>query len=254
MINERLFIGKEVVELDRVDSTNNYIKQLVAQKKSFIEGMVVVAYDQFSGRGQMGNAWTTLAGKNLTFSLALKPNLTVDQQFLMSQVIALALSDYLIDIGLQNVKVKWPNDIFVGNKKVAGVLIENVLQGRSIKHSFVGVGLNVNQLVFDESLLNASSMAILLDQQFEVKEVMNDVCNNIEKRYLLLKTNQFAKVKEDYLKRLYRLNASSIYEVNGERVNGEITGVADDGRLQLIVGTEKKCYDMKEIKYIIDGL
>ena len=141
----RLFIGNNIISLEEVDSTNRYLKDYLLKDNNTIEGLVVVATNQHSGRGQKGNTWQSEQGKNLTFSIFIKPNIQVQAQFLISKAISLGIVDFLNDVGLSELKIKWPNDIFCKDKKIARILIENTLKGNNVSNSIIGIGLNVNQ-------------------------------------------------------------------------------------------------------------
>ena len=129
---QRLFIGNKLINLKEVDSTNSYLKQFLSDNNKEIEGLVVVTENQISGRGQKGNSWESEKQKNLTFSIYLKPNIVVHHQFLISKAISLGIIHFLGYLGLNNLKIKWPNDIYCENKKIAGILIENNIRENKI--------------------------------------------------------------------------------------------------------------------------
>ncbi|HIP32513.1 MAG TPA: biotin--[acetyl-CoA-carboxylase] ligase, partial [Crocinitomicaceae bacterium] len=148
-------IGNKIVRLASVDSTNNYIANLVKERE-ITSGTVVLADEQFLGKGQRGSEWTTNAGENLTFSFFLdNVNLSVENQFILTQLVSLSLIELLDKLNVK-AKIKWPNDIYIDSTKVAGVLIENQLSFGQIKSSVIGIGLNVNQKKFDG--FNATSL------------------------------------------------------------------------------------------------
>jgi len=141
-----LFVGQNFVTLKEVDSTNNFLKDLVSNSKPLMEGTVIMAENQFAGRGQQQNGWFTEAGKNLTFSLLLKPHfLDIADQFDMVRVISLGVFDALEPLVGKKLKIKWPNDIYYGDHKLGGILIENLIQAGQIRNSIIGIGINVNQ-------------------------------------------------------------------------------------------------------------
>lgn len=146
---KRLFIGEKQVNLTEVNSTNAFMKQLVQNSDNKTEGLVVNTINQTSGRGQQGNRWESEKGKNLTFSVYLRPNTLIQNQFIISKVVSLGIIDFLLDMGLTNAEIKWPNDIYCGKHKIAGILIENTVKGNKVCSSVVGIGLNVNQINFN---------------------------------------------------------------------------------------------------------
>src|SRR5688572_19765009 len=133
-------IGNNILKLDAVDSTNTYATTLLKNQKP-PEGLIIQAFHQTAGRGQMGTNWHSPAGESLTFSVILTPTfLKVDQQFYLNMAVSLGVYEYLTTKGVAGGLIKWPNDILVQRKKLAGILIENALQGNKIQHSIIGVG------------------------------------------------------------------------------------------------------------------
>tara|TARA_R110001592_G_scaffold140281_5_gene361186 strand:+ start:3424 stop:4173 length:750 start_codon:yes stop_codon:yes gene_type:complete len=247
-MNGGLTFGNEIFVLDEVTSTNSYVQDLVTKTK-LIEGYVVRAKTQTNGKGQRGNVWETEPHKNLTFSLVLKPNLAVSEQFMLSKVIALGIADFLQSLNLEQVKIKWPNDIWVNNKKVAGILIENTLKTNKITTSVVGVGLNVNQHVFSSNL-NATSLQNELNINFDIEALLNDLLVCLEKRYLMLRALQYQRINTDYLSNLLGYNIELNYKVGRNPCKGIIRGVNPLGLLQLEVNEQLNEFDLKEVSLI----
>ena len=211
-----------------------------------------MAEDQFAGRGQIDNTWHSEAGKNLTFSLLLNPTfLNLNQQFNLNKVISLALSDVLLPLLGPELKVKWPNDILFGNKKIAGVLIENIVQGSRWKHAVVGIGLNVNQVEFPDGL-PAISIKNILQSDCDLTRLLGDLCKAVEIRYLQLKAGKSELLHRDYLSSLYKFKEFGNFRFNGEVHRGKISGISPQGLLQ--VDLEQGCreFGFKEITFIID--
>ena len=157
-----------VIWLDSVDSTNNEAKRNIDVLDNL---SVIAANDQTSGRGQRGNIWLTEPGKNLTFSIVLKyeqmqVRMKAEGQFKISELTAMSVIDLLAQCGI-HARIKLPNDIYVGNEKICGILIEHSLHGEQLSHTIIGVGLNVNQLTFDPSLPNPTSMRLCLSSNPE---------------------------------------------------------------------------------------
>jgi len=249
---QNLFIGNRVIRLDEIDSTNLYLKELVSNQKDTIEGVVVIADHQTSGRGQMGNKWESEAKENLTFSVLLKPKLDVKNQFVLSQLISLAIVDFLENEMFTNVSIKWPNDIYIDNSKVAGILIENTLKGSQIENTIVGIGLNVNQSIFSAELKNATSMKLEKNIEYDKEEMITALLFFIEKKYLALRSEQRKKtIDETYKSYLYRYQEMSEYEIGGVKVISKIVGVTATGLLQMEMNNTIKKFDLKEIKFVI---
>lgn len=247
----RLFVGQNVVTLKCVDSTNNYLKDELSKSTPLAEGTVILAEEQFAGRGQAGNTWHSEPGKNLTFSLLLFPTfLSPEKQFLLNQTISLGINDALVKIIGEGVKIKWPNDIYFNDDKLGGVLIENILRGSVLKYAIIGIGLNINQSNFPPDIENVTSLRKILHQDYDIYKVLNELCHSIEQRYLQLKAGNTDLLIKDYIKNLYRINAIHKFRINDFEVDGEIVGVDDNGFLKVIIDGELRKYNFKEIAYI----
>lgn len=245
---------KNIISLDEVSSTNDYmienIKSGVIQK----EGSVVVANYQTAGKGLDQNKWESEAGKNLLFSILLKPAfLPADQQFQLTKIISLAIHDFVRNyLPNERIKVKWPNDIYVGNKKIAGVLISNTIKGKEIMHTVVGVGININQQTFGNQILNPTSLWHYLNTELKIDFCLKNVLSHIQKRYQQLKDNDSYQINFDYKKALYRLNDFNLFNYKESMISARIVGVTEYGQIKLIQknGEEIIC-DLKEIEFII---
>jgi len=252
-IPETLFIGHKVEILDKVDSTNLYALNLLKLNPPS-EGYVIQALEQFAGRGQRGNSWLAEPGSNLTFSLILHPRfLPLNEQFWLTKVMALAIaefvSSFLQSLSL-NVSIKWPNDIYVNDQKIAGILIENVIEQSSIKHTVAGVGININQEVFDPSVPNATSLKLLTGKDFEFEDCLNRIFISIEKFYLELRNGNYNRIDAAYHKILYRRGVLCDISINGKHCKGTIKGVSSTG--QLLVDTDMGAQNSTESLEISD--
>lgn len=247
-----LFIGQKLVKLSEVDSTNTYLKYLVSNSKPLIEGTVIMADHQFAGRGQNDNIWNSNKGQNLTVSIYLRPSfLAVTEQFFLNIAVCLGITDALITLLNNDCVIKWPNDIFYKNRKLGGILIENTSKGYLIKESVIGIGLNVNQTDFGDLNDKATSIAKILHQNYELTDLLAQICAAIEKRYLQLKSRQKFILEADYKNRLYLLNKPSSFEINNEVIEGEIVGIAPEGYLIIKIDGVNRQFDLKEVKFII---
>jgi len=205
------------VSLKEVDSTNTFLKNILSNSKPVPDGTVIMAETQYAGRGQRDNTWHAEPGKNLTFSLLLKPGfLSAQQQFDLTRAVSLGVYDALSPLLRDSLKIKWPNDIYYGDKKLGGMLIENILQGSQIKSAIIGIGLNVNQENFPDNATNATSIKKILQRDYELKNILAEICNHIEAYYLHLKAGRFEHVRNVYLSRLYWLNEQHEFKSNGQ--------------------------------------
>ncbi len=248
-----LFVGQSLVKLSEIDSTNDYLKQLLSNSKPLAEGTVIMADHQFAGRGQQSNVWEAAAGKNLTISILLKPSfLSLSQQFYLNKAISLGINDCLRPIIGDECKIKWPNDIYYKSEKLGGVLIENIAIGSSMKHSIVGIGINVNQQKFGSGLARATSLAKILHQDYDLNDLLRQLCKCIESRYLQLKAGLFEFLDVNYLERLLRVDEIGAYLVDGEVVKGKMKGVSAQGYLLLQINDELKSFDLRQVKFIFE--
>jgi BirA family transcriptional regulator, biotin operon repressor / biotin---[acetyl-CoA-carboxylase] ligase len=247
-----IFVNRQLISLPEEASTNNYAANL---PPSTPEGSVVWALSQTQGRGLGSNSWESEPHKNLTFSIILKPVFSkAVGQFYISKVISLAVSDF-IAMYTDRVAVKWPNDIYVGNKKIAGILIENSIERDFIKQSIVGIGINMNQKVFTSEAPNPVSLAQLTGEEYDLEESLEVLSVLIEYRYGLLKDGDFATIDENYIDLLYRYQQLSSYQSNGKTFKGTITGVKPTGELQITDETGRLQYFLyKEVEFVQEAL
>ena len=242
-------LGNKIITLDETPSTNTYLQELTVKTECF-EGLVVITKNQTQGKGQRGNIWESENGKNLTFSVLLKPNFPIEEQFLISQTVALGIYDFLKAKNIEHVAIKWPNDIYVGSQKIAGILIENTLTANKISNCIVGIGLNVNQTQF-LPIIQATSLALLTKQTFELEQLLIELLKCIEVRYLQLKANKYTLIKLEYLKVLFGYQQLLHYMVNNQRVTGIIKGISPTGKLQVEINSHLKEFDLKEISLVV---
>ncbi|MGB0914655.1 MAG: biotin--[acetyl-CoA-carboxylase] ligase [Crocinitomicaceae bacterium] len=239
-------IGRKIIHLDSVDSTNNYTANLV-RENNIGHGTVILADEQFAGRGQRASEWVVKPGENLTFTVFLdNVNVAVVDQFVLTQIVSLSLVEVLSQFNL-NPEIKWPNDIFVNGKKIAGVLIENQLKSNLIKSSIIGIGLNVNQTDFYDFI--ATSVKAELNEFKNVKDMLysfvfafNKTWNNYIGDLNLLDT--------DYHANLFQRGVEAHYEDDQGPFIGVLNGVLPSGRLLIEKEGTELNYDLKEIKFI----
>jgi len=246
-----LFVGQNLIKLQEVDSTNNFLKELLSKSEPLSEGTVIMAGNQFAGRGQQDNTWHTQPGKNISTSVYLKPSfLPLNKQFYLNIAISLSVCDAVSAFLGEGVKIKWPNDLYYLNKKIGGILIENVLTGSSIKSSVIGIGLNINQDVFsDELSFKATSMVQILQKEIQLEVIMEKLFVFMEKYYLILKSGKFSILLNNYLQRLYKFNIKSDFIQNGKAFTGIIKGVEETGRLIIEIDGIVASFNFKEIEF-----
>jgi BirA family biotin operon repressor/biotin-[acetyl-CoA-carboxylase] ligase len=247
-----LFVGQNLIVLKEVDSTNTFLKNIPSNSKPLPEGTVIMAESQYAGRGQQQNKWSSEPGKNLTFSLLLYPAfLPVASQFDLTRVISLGAYDALKPLLGDRLKIKWPNDIYYGDKKLGGMLIENSIQGNQIKQAIIGIGLNVNQADFPDWVPNPTSIFQILQRNEDLQVLLSQICNNIEAWYLKLRAGKSFLVRETYLSRLYWLNELHSFKSNDGSFEGKITGVRDAGLLVVENNKEVETeFNFKEIEFL----
>jgi len=245
-------IGNQIIRLDTVDSTNNYaIKLLKEQNNIFWDGTIVISKFQADGRGQIENKWESEADKNLLLSIIIFPEkLEASLQFILSKYVCLAIFNYLKNKNI-NAQIKWPNDIYVANKKIAGILIENTIQGVFIKTSIFGIGLNINQIKFSENTKNAISLKNILNQEFDLQTELNLLISEFNILFDRLQRKDYKYFDNLYLNNLYKLNVVSIFKNKTQTFEAKIIGITNLGQLVVErINNLKEIYDFKEIQFI----
>lgn len=249
---DTLFLGKNLLILPECPSTNTLAAEM-SQAGDGGEGTVVITHHQTLGRGQRGNTWESGKGLNLTFSLILHPVfLRVTDQFQLNKAVALAVHDVLKKY-VEPVRVKWPNDIMIGDKKVCGILIENLLAGEKLSRSIVGIGLNVNQKEFSSP--TASSVSIESGKEIDLVKMFDELMRALEWRYLKLRSREpgvgSQEVDRDYLDAMYGINEVRRFAIHDVETEGIIRGVDDHGKLIVEINKAPQAFDLKEIKFVI---
>lgn len=241
----------KIIKLSATSSTNSYLKSLL-KEVSIEDETVISAREQTAGRGQQGALWQSQTGKSLAFSVFKRFNsLAVSQQFVLSMAVSLAVQDALNRLGVPSVTVKWPNDILSDNKKICGILIENTIEGSQIASSIIGIGVNVNQIEFD-NLPRAGSLKMCTGASYDLDEVLQKVASAIVFELNKLTASSISEVKQRYETLLFKKNSIAVFENSaGERFNACIIGVSNMG--QLIIQTEDELqqqYNLKEISLL----
>lgn len=223
-----------LIEKESLGSTNNTLAELLRMVPDMEEGTVVRAIEQTAGKGQPGNHWESEPKKNITMSLLLRPDfLSIVDHFFISIAVSLGITDYLINKGVNGVCIKWPNDIYVDNKKICGILIENTIIGHTIDSSIVGVGLNINQEKFLSDAPNPISLTNITNETYDLPTEVNLLCNALLRRYAMLANGNLEGLREEYIARLYRFNQMADYKLptTDTIFKAKIIDVAPEGRL-----------------------
>jgi BirA family transcriptional regulator, biotin operon repressor / biotin---[acetyl-CoA-carboxylase] ligase len=198
-----MIIGSNILFINNLPSTNTYAASLLRDNE-LAEGTVIYTNHQSSGRGQGGNKWESEDGKNLLISIVLFPSMIIPaEQFHLSMAISLGICDFL-DRYTSSVSIKWPNDIYVNNDKIAGILIENSIMGNLIEHTIAGIGINLNQKKFLSDAPNPVSLSNLTGKEYDLSECLIKLVSDLDKRYKSLIAGNAALIKAHYLSRLYR--------------------------------------------------
>jgi BirA family biotin operon repressor/biotin-[acetyl-CoA-carboxylase] ligase len=268
-MSNTLFVGKVYHRFDELPSTNDWAAKLVARREDASslndpegtaktkppEGTVVRAANQTAGRGQLGSRWHSLPEKNLLLSVIFYPTwLEAQAQFYLSMAVALGVHDVIGALGHSSLahSIKWPNDLLLGNKKTAGILIQNALSGSSLQSSIVGIGLNVNQLNFPPELPHATSLALAGGQKLDLDAVAERLFECLERRYLQLKAGHRGAIQLEYEDQLWRLGEHSrfVRSSTDAEFEGIILGVTERGllRLETVTGVEE--FEVKQLRFV----
>lgn len=239
-----------IIKLDEVASTNTYLGELdnTAEQP---EGCVVVTHTQSAGRGQRGNTWEAAPGRNLTFSYLLRPDgVPPQEQFILSQIASLAVVDVLSRY-IDHVTIKWPNDIYYRDKKIAGILIEHNLSGMAISRTIVGIGLNINQEEFTSNAPNPVSLSQITGEQYDLDTILWEILQATSQRYAL-HCSKRDTLQSDYAAVLYRREGFYAYQDGNGTFQARIREVMPDGHLILTdtSGNDRR-YAFKEVAFVI---
>ncbi|WP_396149868.1 biotin--[acetyl-CoA-carboxylase] ligase [Flavobacterium sp.] len=239
-----------IIKLSAINSTNDYLKELVA-KQVVTNFTIVVAESQLKGKGQMGSVWISETGKNLTFSILIK-DLIVDvkQLYTLNIVISLAIISVLEQYKIPTVRIKWPNDIMSGNHKIGGILIENSFKSNGEVFSVVGIGLNINQINF-ENLPNASSLKLKTGQDYPIEELLQELCQSI-KQFVLKMNFDSESIWNLYHQKLFKIGVPMAFEdKNGVKFMGIIQQVSQQGLLNILLENDAVVqFGIKEVKML----
>ncbi|PQJ73852.1 biotin--[acetyl-CoA-carboxylase] ligase [Polaribacter gangjinensis] len=241
----------KLIKLNAINSTNTFLKDL--SKNTILENFtIVVTENQTNGRGQQESSWVSEPNKNLTFSVYLCDlNLDISNKKYLNYAVSLSIFSVLKNKNIPNLAIKWPNDIVSGNKKLCGILIENSIQKNSIQNSIIGIGLNVNQERFSETLKNVTSLKNLLHKDVELDNLLKDICFELQNQLLILSEKKYQMLEDNYLKVLYQIHKAMMFKnTENELFLGIIRGISETGNIIIELENEtKREFGIKEISF-----
>jgi BirA family biotin operon repressor/biotin-[acetyl-CoA-carboxylase] ligase len=244
------------LHFQRLQSTNTYLIDLVDKNAGFLfpSYFAVTADEQELGRGQQGKKWESESGKNLLVSLLLYPDIQAKKQFTICQYVSIAIADFIKEnCSISNVYIKWPNDIYINHKKVAGILIKHFIRGEFINYTIVGIGLNINQIIFSPSLPNATSLCIETGKEYNSIACMKSLIEKIKQTEKLPEN----KLKTRYLSYLYKKDDFSYFiipKISDKPISLMIKGVNKFGLLELLdKNNNLHCYAFNEVVYVVNN-
>ena len=232
-------------------STNTYAADLL-KKNNLQEGTIIYTNYQPEGRGYSGTKWESEDGKNLLISILLFPSfINPEDQFNISMTISLGICDFLMR-DIPDCSIKWPNDIYVNNDKIAGILIESSVSGNQIESTVAGIGLNINQEKFISNAPNPVSLTLLTGRSYDLISCINQLATDIDKRYKQLIAGNSEEIKKEYVSKLYRLNEWCEFRDNKEIYTGRVLTIGEYGRIKIEKQNgEINSYSFKEIEFIL---
>jgi BirA family biotin operon repressor/biotin-[acetyl-CoA-carboxylase] ligase len=245
------YFGSHIIQIDRVSSTNNYAAKLLNQTKIPF-GAVIMAQFQDDGRGQRGAVWQSKSGENLLFSAILDGSLMKEcPPFFLSKCVAVSIKDTLSYFLKHKIHLKWPNDVLVERRKIAGVLIESQWKGNNLFSSIIGVGLNVNQTHFEYGF-DATSMKLLSANDYDLKEVLQVLCTKLNFNFNRLLSKEYSDLQQDYLSSLYKYNEKTHFKIGDKLEEVVLKDVNENGMVSLeMLGGKIKEYDFSQARQII---
>ena len=243
--------SSKILKEETVTSTNDRLAEL-CQEKEIKEFTTLMAEYQTSGKGQRGNSWESEPFKNLTFSLLLRPeHIPANRQFLLSEIVSLATVDVLNRYAT-GFSIKWPNDIYWHDKKIAGILIENVLSGSTFSRAIIGMGLNINQKNFYSDAPNPVSLYQITGRTYKIEKILDEFTEAFGKRYTDTFTNSSDRIHNEYIAALYRNDGVYPFYSDGNIFHASIADVELDGHLLLSTESgEKKRFAFKEVSFLL---
>ncbi|MFT6816004.1 MAG: BirA family biotin operon repressor/biotin-[acetyl-CoA-carboxylase] ligase [Sphingobacteriales bacterium] len=250
------FIGQNYIYKSELNSTNNYLLELLAANNGKIaDGTVVFTDFQRNGKGQQGAFWESERNANLLFSIYFDVKLNLSTEvFTLNKLISIAITNVLqsyLYVEKQNkLKIKWPNDILIGEEKVCGILIETKVKKGLADGIVVGIGLNINQVIF-EGTKGATSLHIEGEKFFNRKEILPKILLEIEKYYLQGINQKNKSIDTTYLNHLFGYNEIREFEIKAQKVQGKIIDVNEKGQLEVLIKGSVQEFATKEINFLL---
>jgi BirA family biotin operon repressor/biotin-[acetyl-CoA-carboxylase] ligase len=244
-------IGYPFVKLNSVDNTNNYAMQ---QVKSGVakHGTAYFAHEQISGKGQRNKQWLSAKDENIILSIVLDASrLLISQQFSLNMVSALAALNLFNNYTTNNLKIKWPNDVYWQDRKTGGILVENVIAGNTWKYAIIGFGLNINQTNFDASLKNPASLKQITGNDYNVIELAHELCSILENKFYELLNDGFENLLNEYNQSLYKRNEMVKIKKDSRVFTGRVVKVDEAGRL-IIYTSYEEAFEFGSIEWILE--
>lgn len=249
-IQKLLPIGHQFIELEQINSTNSHAMQQI-QAKLTQHGTAYFAYEQTAGRGRQGKVWHTEPKANIILSVVVHAaKIKTSNQFLLSMVAALAVYDLLNNYLPKAVRIKWPNDVYINDSKAAGILIENTMKGNKWQWAVIGIGVNINQTVFDAGLTNATSLSIATNKAYNTVALAKQLCNYLENRLQQLLLNETEHLLVQYNQVLFKRNEIVKLKKNNIAFNCTIEKVNAQGKLVVKNGLQDE-FDFGEVEWIL---
>ncbi len=244
-----------LIVLPLIDSTNNYALSLI-EKGTFVDNTVVLAYEQTLGRGQRGNNWESAPGMGLYATFIFRPHhIVAQQQFILNKAISSGIASYIEDRIKQPCSVKWPNDIMVENKKLAGILIENNLRGNQISAIAIGIGINLNQFRFlNDFSTTACSMRMLTGLSYDPESEIPILNTHLNFFYQQFLKGNYQIIEQAYDKRLYRKNMVSSFISNDVLFSARLEGVDNNGAAILDKNGESISANHPLVRFNVENL
>jgi BirA family biotin operon repressor/biotin-[acetyl-CoA-carboxylase] ligase len=235
----------------RLNSTNLYASQIVL-KHPLRQPFWVRTDDQFAGKGQGSHTWISEPGQNLTGTLVIFPDhFEAYRQFALSKIFALAVAGFL-ELFIDEIHIKWPNDLYAGDLKIGGILIETAIMGKFIDHAILGVGININQVVFAADIPNPVSIRMLSGKRYDLAEMENLFLGSFRNQYSLIEAGKYEDIHDQYLNRLYKHNEWARFKKADQIINGKISGVNEYGHLMLETESGRiENFGYQEVEYIL---
>ena len=211
----------------------------------------IYTLEQTQGKGLGSNRWLSQRGQNILISFLFQPPITIQNQFYFNQYFALAIRDFLSKF-IENPMIKWPNDIYVGNKKIAGILIEHSIQGYQLKYTIAGVGININQTHFEPEIPNPTSLCLETDKKYEIVDLIKLLVESLKESYHLILNQDYTKLEKEYLTHLFQYQTTARYMILGKEIIGTIVGLSPIGQLLIQSATgELYTCNYKVVKFLL---